>query len=120
MSHTAGFSLLSLNNWICLWLHRIESLTDRKTLGKHHKTTNEPFKQSTDGRQLAFHDVRIVHHVALAAVAVQPLAGARVVDDILRQAQADDETNQRLAAVVDGLMGGTAAGETEEIAGSRS
>ena len=34
----------------------------------------------------------------------KPFAGARIVDDILRQPLADDEADERLGAVVDGLM----------------
>ena len=67
---------------------------------------------------LAGCDLSDVDHISLAAVTIEPLAFARVIDDILRQSLADNEANQRFAAIVDRFMRGSSGGQPNEIARS--
>ena len=60
----------------------------------------------------------VVHEIPLAAVAKEPLAFAWVVDDILRESLADDETDQRFGTVINRLMSGAGTSKTDEIAGA--
>lgn len=53
-----------------------------------------------------------VHHIPLPAVAIQPFPGAGIIDDVLRQALADDEADERLGGIVDGFMSGSAGRKT--------
>ena len=69
-------------------------------------------------RRLALFNIGQVDHVPLPAVAIHPLAFARIVDHILRQPLADDETNQRLLAIVDRFVRRTARRQTDKISRS--
>src|SRR4030095_5540808 len=60
----------------------------------------------------------MIHEIPLAAVAKETLAFAWVVDDILRESLADDETDQRFGTVVDRLVSRAGASKTDEVAGA--
>src|SRR4029453_3746044 len=60
----------------------------------------------------------MIYEISLAAVAKETLAFAWVVDDILRESLADDETDQRFGTVVDRLVSRAGAGKTDEVAGA--
>ena len=51
----------------------------------------------------------MIYEIPLAAVAIETLAFAWIVDDILRESLTDHETNQRLGSVVHRLMSRAAA-----------
>src|SRR5262245_26867014 len=59
----------------------------------------------------------MIDEIPLAAVAKQALAFAWAVDDILRESLADDETDQGLGTVVDGLVRRAGARETDKVTG---
>jgi hypothetical protein len=60
---------------------------------------------------LALVNIGMIDHVTLAAVAVKPLTGARIIDDILGQTQADNKADQWFAAVINGFVRRPAARE---------
>src|SRR5215475_8813329 len=57
----------------------------------------------------------MIYEIPLAAVAKKTLAFAWVVDDILRESLADDETDQRFGTVVDRLVSGAGTSETNKV-----
>src|SRR5215510_4331735 len=57
----------------------------------------------------------MIDEIPLTAVAKETLAFAWVVDDILREPLADDETDQGLGAVVDGLVRRAGASEADKV-----
>src|SRR5215470_2192433 len=57
----------------------------------------------------------MIYEIPLAAVAKKTLAFAWVVDDILRESLADDETDQRFGTVVDRLVSGAGTSETDKV-----
>src|SRR5215475_5683619 len=57
----------------------------------------------------------MIDEIPLAAVAKETLAFAWVVDDILRESLADDETNQGFGTVVDGLVRRAGASKTDKV-----
>src|SRR5262245_60457642 len=59
----------------------------------------------------------MIDEIPLAAVAKETLAFAWVVDDILRESLADDETNQGFGTVVDGLVRRARASEADKVTG---
>src|SRR5215510_15807381 len=59
----------------------------------------------------------MIYEIPVAAVAKETLAFAWVVDDILREPLADDETDQGLGTVVDGLVRRAGARETDKVTG---
>src|SRR5882724_9294094 len=59
----------------------------------------------------------VVHEIPLAAVAKEPLAFAWVVDDILRESLADDETDQRFGTVINRLVSRAGTSKPDEVAG---
>jgi hypothetical protein len=60
----------------------------------------------------------MIHEIPLAAVAKETLAFAWVVDDILRESLADDETDEWFVTVIDRLVSRAAARKTNEVAGT--
>src|SRR5215475_6656618 len=59
----------------------------------------------------------MIYEIPLTAVAKETLAFAWVVDDILREPLANDETDQGLGTVVDGLVRRAGARETDKVTG---
>src|SRR5262245_20008064 len=59
----------------------------------------------------------MIYEIPLAAVAKETLAFAWVVDDILRESLANDETDQRFGTVVDCLVGRAGASKPDKVAG---
>src|SRR5215510_14709058 len=57
----------------------------------------------------------MIYEIPLAAVAKKTLAFAWVVDDILRESLADDETDERYGTVVDRLVSGAGPSETNKV-----
>src|SRR5215813_1885184 len=57
----------------------------------------------------------MIYEIPLAAVAKKTLAFAWVVDDILRESLADDETDERFGTVVDRLVSGAGTSETNKV-----
>jgi hypothetical protein len=62
--------------------------------------------------------VLVIHEIPLAAVAKEALAFAWVVDDILRESLADDETDQWFGTVINRLVSRAGASKTDEVAGA--
>lgn len=60
----------------------------------------------------------MIYEIPLAAVAKETLAFTWVIDDILRESLADDETDQRFGTVVNRLVSRAASSKTDEIAGA--
>jgi hypothetical protein len=60
----------------------------------------------------------MIYEITLAAIAKETLAFTWVVDDILSEPLADDETDQWFSAVIDRLVSRTAARKTDEVAGA--
>ena len=60
----------------------------------------------------------MIYEIPLAAVAKETLAFTWVVDDILRESLADDETDQRLGTVVNRLVSRAGASKTDEVTGA--
>ena len=58
----------------------------------------------------------MIYEIPLAAVAKETLAFTWVVDDILRESLADDETDQRFGTIVNRLVSRAAATKTYEVA----
>jgi hypothetical protein len=67
---------------------------------------------------LPFLDMGMIHEIPLAAVAKETLAFAWVVDDILREPLADDETDQRFGTVINRLVSRAGTSKTDEVAGA--
>src|SRR5262249_20910955 len=57
----------------------------------------------------------MIYEIPLAAVAKKTLAFAWVVDDILRESLADDETDERFGTIVDRLVSGAGTSETNKV-----
>ena len=60
----------------------------------------------------------MIYEIPLAAVAKETLAFTWVVDDILRESLADDETDQRFGTVVNRLVSRAGASKTDEVTGA--
>src|SRR6266481_3838883 len=66
----------------------------------------------------ALRNVPVIYEISLAAVAKEPVPFAGVVDNILRESLADDETDQRFGTVINRLVSCVATGKTDEVAGA--
>ena len=60
----------------------------------------------------------MIHEIPFTAVAKEALAFAWVIDNILRESLADDETDQRFVTVIDRLVSRAGASKTDEVAGA--
>src|SRR5262245_53453078 len=90
------------------------AIIPRMTVAK--RNINVQLAKTTRGEMsLTLRDIRVVNHVPLSAVSVKPFAFARIVDNVLREALADDKTDQRLGSVVDGLVRRAACRASDEI-----
>jgi hypothetical protein len=62
--------------------------------------------------------VLVIYEIPLAAVPKETFAFARIVDHILRESLADDETDQRFGTVINRLVSRAGTSKTDEIAGA--
>ena len=60
----------------------------------------------------------MIHEIPFTAVAKETLAFAWVIDDILRESLADDETDQRFVTVIDCLVSRAGPRKADEVAGT--
>src|SRR5262245_16271610 len=65
--------------------------------------------------KLALFDVRVIHHIPLAAVAVKAFSLTRIIDYVLSESLTDHEAYQRLRAIVHRLMRRAARGTSDEV-----